>query len=202
MPGFFSEIEPGRRGEILDAALDEFADRGYAGGSMRRIADRVGVSEPALYRHFSAKQALFETFVRLAARRLLSEARVLIEAAREADALGDPGPALAAALADRGAMMQRYQRVTRTILAEVVRDEAIMAIWRAELAEPGLQIAGQTIAEIDGRHGIERTPEQLHAATRIFMTTMVGYIVSTLVFTEDDSAATAEAIVRAMGWGG
>jgi AcrR family transcriptional regulator len=45
---FFSEIQPDRKGQILDAALDEFADRGYAGGSMRRIAERVGVTEPAL----------------------------------------------------------------------------------------------------------------------------------------------------------
>ena len=55
-PAFFAEVEPGRKGEILDSALHVFAERGYDNGSMRDIARGVGVSEPALYRHFPAKK--------------------------------------------------------------------------------------------------------------------------------------------------
>ena len=35
-----------RREQIIDAATAVFAEYGYAGGSIRTIADRVGVSPP------------------------------------------------------------------------------------------------------------------------------------------------------------
>lgn len=47
-----------RRAEILDAAADLFAARGFHGVSIEDIGAAVGVSGPALYRHFSGKEAL------------------------------------------------------------------------------------------------------------------------------------------------
>jgi len=48
-----------RRRAIHDAAIAEFSERGYAGTSMANIADRVGVSRPALYQYFSNKGDIF-----------------------------------------------------------------------------------------------------------------------------------------------
>jgi len=47
-----------RREQIIDAATAVFAEFGYAGGSVRTIADRVGVSAPALLQHFGSKEGL------------------------------------------------------------------------------------------------------------------------------------------------
>ncbi|MEW9549200.1 TetR/AcrR family transcriptional regulator [Nonomuraea sp. NPDC050783] len=47
-----------RRAEILDAASRLFAARGFHGVSIEDIGGAVGVSGPALYRHFSGKEAL------------------------------------------------------------------------------------------------------------------------------------------------
>jgi AcrR family transcriptional regulator len=47
-----------RRVEILDAAATLFAARGFHGVSIEDIGGAVGVSGPALYRHFSGKEAL------------------------------------------------------------------------------------------------------------------------------------------------
>ncbi|MFF4989989.1 TetR/AcrR family transcriptional regulator [Streptosporangium saharense] len=47
-----------RRVEILDAAARLFAARGFHGVSIEDIGGAVGVSGPALYRHFSGKEAL------------------------------------------------------------------------------------------------------------------------------------------------
>ncbi|MEV4355643.1 helix-turn-helix domain-containing protein [Nonomuraea sp. NPDC049625] len=47
-----------RRGEILEAAARLFAARGFHGVSIEDIGAAVGVSGPALYRHFSGKDAL------------------------------------------------------------------------------------------------------------------------------------------------
>lgn len=47
-----------RRDEILAAAKELFLDEGYAATTIRKIADRVGVSAPALYLYFSDKEAI------------------------------------------------------------------------------------------------------------------------------------------------
>ena len=47
-----------RREEILDSALSVFGKVGYAGGSLREIADQVGISQAGLLHHFESKSAL------------------------------------------------------------------------------------------------------------------------------------------------
>ncbi|WP_214412820.1 SACE_7040 family transcriptional regulator [Sphaerisporangium fuscum] len=47
-----------RRREILDAAAVLFAARGFHGVSIEEIGGAVGISGPALYRHFSGKESL------------------------------------------------------------------------------------------------------------------------------------------------
>ncbi|HMI87910.1 MAG TPA: TetR/AcrR family transcriptional regulator [Polyangiaceae bacterium] len=46
------------RKQILEEARDVFLQRGLPGFSMRTVAERVGVSATALYRHFDDKDAL------------------------------------------------------------------------------------------------------------------------------------------------
>ncbi|WP_298260160.1 TetR/AcrR family transcriptional regulator [uncultured Litoreibacter sp.] len=40
-------------------AASYFTEKGYAGGSMRKIAEHLGVSKSALYHYFPSKEALF-----------------------------------------------------------------------------------------------------------------------------------------------
>lgn len=46
------------RSSILDAALAVFAESGYRSGSLRTVAERVGMSEAGLLHHFPNKSAL------------------------------------------------------------------------------------------------------------------------------------------------
>lgn len=48
-----------RRRAIHAAAIAEFSERGFAATSMANIADRVGVSRPALYQYFDNKGDIF-----------------------------------------------------------------------------------------------------------------------------------------------
>jgi AcrR family transcriptional regulator len=48
-----------RRDAVLDAALVEFADGGYAGTSTEDIARRAGISQPYLFRLFGTKKELY-----------------------------------------------------------------------------------------------------------------------------------------------
>jgi AcrR family transcriptional regulator len=45
---------------LLAAARELFGQRGYAGASTRDIAQRAGITEPMLYRHFGSKANLFQ----------------------------------------------------------------------------------------------------------------------------------------------
>ncbi|MFD9444701.1 TetR/AcrR family transcriptional regulator [Streptomyces sp. NPDC060006] len=47
-----------RRAEIIRAARDHFAEHGYAGASLRGIAERAGISHAGLLRHFHGKDEL------------------------------------------------------------------------------------------------------------------------------------------------
>ena len=47
-----------KRAEILAEAVRVFAESGYRGGSLKEIADRVGLSQAGLLHHFSSKEEL------------------------------------------------------------------------------------------------------------------------------------------------
>lgn len=49
---------PGRREEILAAALRLFSEHGVEAVTTRQIAAEVGISQPSLYAHFATKQDL------------------------------------------------------------------------------------------------------------------------------------------------
>ena len=55
--GTYAKTEATRQ-TILDAALEVFADGGYRSGSLREVAQRVGMSEAGLLHHFRSKSAL------------------------------------------------------------------------------------------------------------------------------------------------
>lgn len=50
-----------REGQIVAAAVTEFAEVGYAGASMIDIARRAGISKPLVYQYFGSKDGLFLT---------------------------------------------------------------------------------------------------------------------------------------------
>ncbi len=74
----------GGREAILDAARQIFARRGYAGASMRQIAETAGVTKAAIYYHFADKASLF--------REVLSHALEQIHRRKEAALLGIVDP--------------------------------------------------------------------------------------------------------------
>jgi AcrR family transcriptional regulator len=72
---------PTRRLEILSAAAELFARRGYHGVSIGDLGRAVGLTGPALYRHFRGKEALLAEMLLDISERLLAEGRRRVEAA-------------------------------------------------------------------------------------------------------------------------
>jgi AcrR family transcriptional regulator len=75
------------RDAILDAAGDEFADRGYAATRMLDIARRTGMSVGALYRYFDSKEAIFGSMVRRASDRMVERMRTPVAGVKGARGL-------------------------------------------------------------------------------------------------------------------
>ncbi|MFP5304401.1 MAG: TetR/AcrR family transcriptional regulator [Gammaproteobacteria bacterium] len=55
----------GARGAVLDAALHLFAERGYAGASIRDIATASGIQPATIYSHFPSKEHVLAELVRI-----------------------------------------------------------------------------------------------------------------------------------------
>jgi AcrR family transcriptional regulator len=67
---------PEREQQIIAAAVDEFAARGYAGASMVVIAGRAGISKPLIYQYFGSKDGLYLTCLHHVAGGLLERLEV------------------------------------------------------------------------------------------------------------------------------
>jgi AcrR family transcriptional regulator len=69
-----------RRAAIVDAALEVFGKRSYAGATTADIARAAGISEPILYRHFASKRDLYCACLEEMASRLRQTSEAIIAA--------------------------------------------------------------------------------------------------------------------------
>lgn len=74
----FHNLPPDKQQRILDQALREFADKGYAGASINALVSGLGISKGSIFKYFGDKAGLFaEVFLYSTneTKRRLSEAR-------------------------------------------------------------------------------------------------------------------------------
>ncbi|MDH6704860.1 AcrR family transcriptional regulator [Kitasatospora sp. MAA19] len=136
---------PGRRAQILAVAADRFHRSGYHQVSMAEVAAGVGITAPALYRHFRGKPELLDRAVRLGL-------DALADGLRAARTTGDLGAALAAvAVGHRplGTLVQRDARLLpparraalrRELRADVALMTAVLSAERPELPQTDAEL--------------------------------------------------------------
>jgi AcrR family transcriptional regulator len=150
------ELSPRAR-DIVAAARELLESEGPDGLSMRRIADRLGIRAPSIYKHVPDKQALESALI---SAYFVQQAELFEAAVREAD---DPVAAFAAAYRD---FARRNPHVYR-LMTERPLDRARLAPGAEERAAQPLIDAvggdrdaaralwafmhGMTILELDGR---------------------------------------------------
>jgi AcrR family transcriptional regulator len=154
-----------RRERILDAANRTFAERGYLGASMERIAAAAGVTAPLIYEHFGSKKELYIELLDLNGRALLAattreEGFDSVEELLRANILGffefvrdhraawrvlflDPAPNPEIAAAQRALQAEATARLARVIVARV-RGLRVSAKVRRRVADELIAEAGKS----------------------------------------------------------
>jgi len=151
-----------RPAEILAAALEVFAERGFAAAKLTDIARRAGVSKAALYLYFETKEDLF----RAMARTLVAPNLALIaEALAEAET---PFAAFAEAILTRAAALlggDQIGGVLRLVVAESRAFPDLARIWREDVVEQMLSLVAGLIARAQARGEVVGGDPRLHAFT-------------------------------------
>jgi len=215
---YFEDFIEGRRGEILDAALAVFGEKGYEAGTMREIAARVGVSEPAIYRHYESKEAILADIVATAGDRIAGEARKGLELVNGQNVV----PTLHAfiEMRRRGASAKKARRqavaagsvahpelndgaggVMHILFHAAPQNETFIALLRAHLGQPMVEMIRTLIPRVDADFGITRSAEEVEARVRVFMSLFAGYFTTSLMFdAPPNDQAIVDAMLAIMGW--
>ena len=134
-PARWQRRKEARPAEILDAALDVFAEKGLGAARMEDIAARAGVTKGTLYLYFDGKEALFKA--------LLTEAigeRVARAAAMVATFEGPTGELLAAVLRLVGGILVTSNRaiLPKLVIGEIARFPELHRFYREEVIDRGM----------------------------------------------------------------
>jgi AcrR family transcriptional regulator len=132
-----------RREEILDAALEVFAEKGLHGASTEEVARRAGISQPYVFRLFGTKKELYLAVVARCFRQTLGIFQRAAEGKRGEDALHAIGAAYGELLeSDRSYLrgqMQAYAACDDPDVCAVVQNgygDLVTYVERVSGADP------------------------------------------------------------------
>jgi AcrR family transcriptional regulator len=139
---------------ILAAAALEFAERGFAGARVDRIARRARVNKAMLYYHFQSKQRLYRTLLR----RMFTLAAARLQAIASAD--GSAAAKVDRAIAGMAALIEEHAFFPAIMLREVAEGgahldrETLRALAAVPLAVAGIVQEGVAAGEFRPVHPV------------------------------------------------
>lgn len=137
-----------RPGEICAAALDVFAEKGFAAARLDEIARRAGVSKGTLYLYFKDKEELFRAVVRSAVTPNIDIIRELLGSA------DIPFATLFPMLIERFAAMTRQVpigAVAKMVIGESRNFPELAKVWHDEVVARGLATISELVAKAQAR---------------------------------------------------
>lgn len=121
-----------KRAAILEAAIEEFHERGFDTVSMDAIAARASVSKRTVYNHFQSKDALFRAIVALLMRQASESAPIDYAADQPLNTqLADYARRKLALLAS-----PRFRQLSRVLLSTIIHHPALADEAMTELQSP------------------------------------------------------------------
>ena len=133
-----------RPGEILDAALGVFAEKGFAAARMEDIAARAGVTKGTIYLYFPSKEDVFKTLAREHVGSTIADA---VEQAKGYQ--GSVRDFLAMIFAIMAAKLEQDHVAIfpKIIIAESGNFPELARFWRTEVIDKAMGMASSIIAK-------------------------------------------------------
>lgn len=72
-------MENTKEERILDAAMDEFTEKGWSGARMQSIADRADINKPLLHYYFRSKENLYKRIMEKILKVIISRIQYLVK---------------------------------------------------------------------------------------------------------------------------
>lgn len=146
---------------LLQIAAKLFADKGYAGVSMRAIANAAGITQAAIYHHFSNKEALY-----FAAVRYLHE---------------DVSVAFLSGLATPAPAEERFALLVNQMMSQLDTEDDLRRIYLRELLEGDQHRLEELVTSVfsDVSTVIEQLLEELAPAqdSHLLFLSLVGLVI-------------------------
>jgi AcrR family transcriptional regulator len=162
-----------RPGEIIDAAMDVFVERGFAAAKLDDIARRAGIAKGTLYRYFETKEDIF----RAVARHAIATNLQAIEAAGVSvnGSLTDLVALLLRRVADNTGD-SRIPAIARMVIGESQTFPDLARIWHDDVAARVLDLVAGIVVRAQERGEVQP------GDPRLFAFSIVGPMISALLY--------------------
>jgi AcrR family transcriptional regulator len=158
-----------RKAQILDAAAQVFAEKGFHRTTTREIAEAADVSEGTIYNYFASKDDLL-----IGIMAQLSESMQLDERFEQA-LLGDPRDFFTAMLRYRRDIFEQNYTMLQALLPEILVDRELGARYYQQLLVPVITLLEQHVQTRIERGQIR--PINVPLAVRAFFALNAGLLV-------------------------
>lgn len=150
-----------RPGEIVQAALEVFSEKGFAAAKLDEIAAKAGISKGALYLYFETKEDIFRAVVREAVAPNLDAVEFTLSNAT-------PFPDLLRLLLLRITLMVQTSRlgsVAKLVIGESRNFPELARVWHDEVVSRALALLSDALDRAQGRGEIRPGNPRLQAFT-------------------------------------
>jgi AcrR family transcriptional regulator len=149
-----------RPGEIVQAAFEVFAEKGFAAAKLDEIAAKAGISKGALYLYFETKEDIFRAVVREAVAPNLDMVEAMLAQATI------PFPDLLRLMFARLASViatSRLGAVAKLVIGESRNFPELARVWHDEVVSRALAAIGGAIGRAQERGEVRPGDPRLHA---------------------------------------
>lgn len=164
-----------RPAEILSAALEVFAERGFQAARLEEVARRAGVSKGALYLYFETKADLFRAVVTDAISPNIERTKAVATADVPFEQAVRMGVGM---LAGKVVTDRRITGVVKLVIAESRNHPELATIWHETVVEPGVQLLTGLITAAQARGEVRA------GDPRLFAFGLMGPMVLSMVWRE------------------
>ena len=182
MPKVVPEYKEQATQRIIEAALGVFAEKGYHETTIEDVADRLGVSEGAIYLYFKSKRELFKAIGESGERQI----KQIIPSSMEAE---DPVKSFIDSAVKLSEQYESSYGLIFELLAEASRDASLKRIFREDFDEDCRTVAG-FLKELRKRNLIG-TSTDVHSISMGLLALFYGYVISRVIGIRKDEAKQA-----------